>query len=115
VITKWKAQAKCQFNQSKAHVWNNRSVVRNRKAFCKIIVLVVDICYLNRVPLPVAQDFLKRLHCSIEVTELQKVGCCYSKMDRAIVDNINYVARFVALSEGGKCSFVVRLPFWELD
>jgi hypothetical protein len=72
-----------------------------------MIVLELDICYLDTVRLRVAQDFPKRLHYSIEVTELQKVGCCFSKMARAIVDNINYVTCVAALSERGKCSLVV--------
>jgi hypothetical protein len=51
-------------------LWNDCSLVKNRKAFCRMIVLEVNICYLDTVHLPVAQDFLKRLQYSIEVTEL---------------------------------------------
>jgi hypothetical protein len=50
--------------------WKDRSIVKNRKAFCRTFVFEVDICCLNTVCLPVAQDVLKRLHYSIEVTEL---------------------------------------------
>ena len=50
--------------------WNDRSVVKNRKAFCRTFVLEVDICYLVKVRLPVAQDFVNRLVCLNEVTEL---------------------------------------------
>jgi uncharacterized protein (DUF2237 family) len=74
------------------------------KAFCRTFVLEVDICYLITRRSPIASDVMKILTCSNEVTELYKVGCCESKIARAMVDNRIFVAR-CRKSEGGKSLF----------
>jgi hypothetical protein len=52
----------------------------------------VDICYLVKIRLPVAQDIWKRLCYLNKVTEAYKVACCILKMARAIVKTRKYVA-----------------------